>query len=66
MVGGVSSDVKDTRSRPPAHQPTKQYFMDMKIKILIYSRFSKGILRHSNAYIFRLVFYIIGDQNMIE
>jgi hypothetical protein len=43
MVGGVSSDVKDTRSRPPAHQPTKQYFMDMKIKILIYSRFSKGI-----------------------
>jgi len=36
--------------------PQKQYFMVMKIKIVIYSIFSKGILRHSNAYIFRLVF----------
>jgi len=46
--------------------PQKQYFTLMEIKIVIHSRFSKGILRHSNAYIFRLVFYIIGDQNMIE
>jgi len=36
--------------------PQKQYFTLMEIKIVIYSRFSKGILRHSNAYIFRFVF----------
>jgi len=47
MVGGVSSGNK-ARSRPPAHQPSKRIFMVMKIKIVIYSRFSKDILRHSN------------------
>jgi hypothetical protein len=35
MVGGVSSGT-NARSRPPAHQPTKQQCKDIKIKILIF------------------------------
>jgi len=50
--------------KPSASSPThKTIFMVIEIKFLI---FRMNILRHSNAYIFRLVFYIIGDQNMIE
>jgi hypothetical protein len=60
---GGRSFLRQQCPKPSASSPThKTIFMVMEIKIVICSIFSEGFLRHSNAYIFRLVFYIIGDQ----